>query len=69
MTTHLADADLLVPGANVRTRANTIVFVPEETKVQFATTKNYFRYVAENKEIGKLIGQLATLIKTTKEVR
>jgi hypothetical protein len=37
-------------------------------KVQFTPTNNYFKNVAENKDLAKLVSQLATCINATKKV-
>lgn len=40
----------------------------QQSKVQFAANPNFFKNVSENKDIGKLISQLATCINITKNV-
>ena len=54
-----------------RSRGNTVVPVPEsqqQAKGTTVPTNSYYKHVAENKDISKLIGQLATCINTSKEV-
>lgn len=50
-----------------RSRGNTVGAVPE-LQQQAKATNNYYKHVSENKDISKLIGQLATCINTSKEV-
>ncbi len=53
--------------ANTRPRANENID-SQQTKVQFILPNNFYKNVSENKEIGKLISQLATCINATKKV-
>ena len=57
-------ADILT----TRSRGNTVVPAPESQQ-QAKATNSYYKHVAENKDISKLIGQLATCINTSKEVQ
>jgi hypothetical protein len=41
----------------------------QQNKVQFASNNNFFKNVTENKDISKLVAQLATCINATKKVR
>jgi len=52
---------------NARSRANTHAD-QQQPKVQFAVANNFFKNVTDNKDIAKLVSQLATCINATKKV-
>ncbi|CAF3405686.1 unnamed protein product [Rotaria sp. Silwood1] len=51
---------------NTRTRVNRSARQQQTSKVQFILDNNFFKNVSENKDILKLVAQLATCINTTK---
>ncbi len=59
--------DLSPPIVTSLLRANEQVD-SQQPKVQFILTNNFFKNVSENKDISKLISQLATCINATKKV-
>ena len=55
-----------------RTRGNTMLTIQEfiqPVKPQFSSGENFFKLISENKEINKLVGQLATCISVIKKVK
>ncbi len=52
---------------NIRPRINENLD-SQQVKMQFILPNNFYKNVSENKEIGKLISQLATCINATKKV-
>jgi hypothetical protein len=53
---------------NTRSRANTHADQQQQPKVQFALANSFFKNVSDNKDIAKLVAQLATCINATKKV-
>jgi len=58
---------LTTDNINTRSRANTYAD-QQQPKVQFAVANNFFKNVTDNKDIAKLVAQLATCINSTKKV-
>ncbi|UJR23298.1 hypothetical protein I4U23_026313 [Adineta vaga] len=50
-----------------RSRVNTVDDQQQAPRVQFTTTNNFYKNVTDNKDIAKLIAQLATCINSTKK--
>lgn len=55
------------PNANIRPKSYDNRNL-QESKVQFASSNNFYRTVIENKEISKLVTQLTTCIVLIKKV-
>lgn len=69
LTTDASPPRILVStSVKPRTRFNGRTNQQSTSKVQFTTDNNFYKNVTENKDIAKLVSQLATCITTTKTV-
>ena len=60
---------VLITSENINTRPRISENIDsQQAKVQFILPNNFYKNVSENKDIGKLISQLATCINATKKV-